>query len=112
MIANRRLFFGSSADCCVHALDAVTGRELWTFYTSGPVRLAPAIWRDRVLVASDDGFLYCLAADNGKLLWKLRGGPGNAMVLGNGRMVSRWPAHGGPVIADGIVYFNFVKKDY
>ena len=27
------------------------------------------------------------------------------MILGNGRMVSRWPARGGPVIRDGIVYF-------
>ena len=27
------------------------------------------------------------------------------MILGNGRMVSRWPARGGPVIRDNIVYF-------
>jgi hypothetical protein len=29
----------------------------------------------RVLVASDDGYLYCLAAADGRLIWKQRGGP-------------------------------------
>jgi len=104
-IAGRTLFFGSSADGKVYALDAATGAERWSFFTGGPVRFAPALWRDRVFVVSDDGFLYCLAAKDGSLLWKRRGGPIDSMVLGNGRMISRWPARGGPVIADGIVYF-------
>ncbi len=105
VIAGKALFFGSSADCKIYALDAATGTERWAFFTGGPVRFAPAVWEDRVLAVSDDGFLYCLAAADGKLLWKLRGGPGDSMVLGNGQMVSRWPARGGPVIADGVVYF-------
>ena len=32
------------------------------FFTGGPVRFAPAAWRDRVFVASDDGCLYALVA--------------------------------------------------
>jgi SAM-dependent methyltransferase len=63
------------------------------------------VWEDRVFAVSDDGFLYCLAAKDGALLWKRRGGPTDSMLLGNGRMVSRWPARGGPVVADGVVYF-------
>ena len=27
------------------------------------------------------------------------------MLLGNDRMISRWPARGGPVLADGVLYF-------
>ncbi|MHC4175860.1 MAG: outer membrane protein assembly factor BamB family protein [Planctomycetota bacterium] len=105
VIAGKTLFFGSSADCKVYALDAATGAERWEFFTGGPVRFAPAVREDRVLAVSDDGLLYCLAAADGKLLWKLRGGPSESMVLGNGRMVSRWPARGGPAIADGVVYW-------
>jgi len=105
VIAGGTLFFGSSADCKVYALDAATGAERWTFFTGGPVRFAPAVWEDRVFVVSDDGFLYCLAAKDGAVLWKRRGGPADSMLLGNGRMVSRWPARGGPVVADGVVYF-------
>jgi outer membrane protein assembly factor BamB len=104
-IGGGALYFGSSADCCVYALDAATGRERWSFFTDAPVRFAPCLWKDRVLVASDDGHLYCLAARDGKELWKKRGGPSDSMVLGNDRMVSRWPARGGPVVVDDIVYF-------
>ena len=39
------------------------------------------------------------------LLWKKRGGPAEEWILGNGRLISRWPARGGVVIRDGIVYF-------
>lgn len=106
VIAGTTLFFGSSADGQVHALDMATGKERWTFFTDGPVRFAPAVWKDRLFVASDDGCLYCLAASDGKLLWKRRGGPDERMVLGNDRMVSRWPARGGPVVRDGVVYFG------
>ncbi|MBN2448856.1 MAG: PQQ-binding-like beta-propeller repeat protein, partial [Lentisphaeria bacterium] len=60
---------------------------------------------DRLFVVSDDGHLYCLGAGDGALYWRLRGGPTDSRVLGNGRLISRWPARGGPVVADGVVYF-------
>jgi len=111
--AGGKVFFGSSADCHIHALDAETGREVWSFATDSPVRFAPALWkapgragRYRLFAVSDDGVLYCLDAAGGKLLWRRRGGPNRRMLLGNGRMISRWPARGGPVVADGVVYFG------
>ena len=97
VIADGLLVFGSSVDDRVHAFDSSTGQKRWTFFTDGPVRLAPVIWQQRVYVASDDGFLYCLSASDGRQLWKFRGGPNNRMVLGNDRMTSAWPARGGPV---------------
>jgi outer membrane protein assembly factor BamB len=110
----KTVLFGSSADCKVHALDAATGRELWSFFTGAPVRFAPTIWKDpstgsgqgRAFAVSDDGHLYCLALKDGKLLWKKRGGPRNRMVLGNQRMISKWPARGGPVVVGDVVYFG------
>lgn len=109
-----KVFFASSADCAIHCLDAATGREVWSFVTDGPVRHAPALWRPkgggqgslRVLATSDDGVLYCLGARDGKLLWKHRGGPAREMLLGNGRLISRWCARGGAVIVGDTVYFG------
>ena len=101
-----RLFFGSSVDCKVYALEASTGRELWSVFTGGPIRFAPAVWRGRVYVVSDDGFLTCLSAEEGKRLWRIRGGPTGAQFLGNGHMISRWPARGGPAIVEGTVYWG------
>lgn len=103
--ADGQCFFGSSADDKVYALDAATGEQRWSFFTGGPVRLAPAVWQDRLFVGSDDGYLYCLAVDDGRLLWKLRGGPADDRVVGNGRLVSRWVVRGGPAVHDGVVYF-------
>lgn len=106
VVSGGLVFFGSSSDCTVYALDAETGREKWTYITDGPIRFAPAVWRDRLFVVGDDGHLYCLAARDGELLWKKRGGPNQEMVLGNDRLISRWPARGGPVVQDGVVYFG------
>lgn len=102
---DERLYYGRSSDGAVVALNAATGDELWTFQTDGPIRFAPALWKDQAFVASDDGCLYCLDAAQGRLRWKHRGGPRLEMLLGNDRMISRWPARGGPVVADGVIYF-------
>ncbi len=106
VVSGGAVYIGSSATGKVYSIDAVTGKERWAFFTGGPVRFAPAVADGRVFVASDDGHLYCLAADTGKLLWSKRGGPDGRTVLGNDRVVSRWPARGGPAVADGVVYFG------
>ncbi len=105
VVARGKVFFGSSVDGRIFALDLLTGKRVWTVATDGPIRFAPAIWKDRLLVGSDDGFLYALALADGRQLWKKRGGPDGRMVMGNGRLVSKWPARGGPVVMDDVVYF-------
>ncbi len=89
----------------VTAYDLRTGEEQWRFYTDGPVRFAPAAADGRVYAASDDGYLYCLDAENGELLWKHRGGPAKRRILGNGRLIDTWPARGGPALKDGVLYY-------
>ena len=42
---NNRVYFGSSVDDQVRCLDALTGEEVWSFFTEGPVRLAPTVVR-------------------------------------------------------------------
>ncbi|MCU0914417.1 MAG: PQQ-binding-like beta-propeller repeat protein [Planctomycetes bacterium] len=106
VMAGGRLYFGSSADDKVRALSAATGEEIWSFDTGGPVRLAPTLWNDRVFVGSDDGFVYCLKADTGELVWKVRGGPADERLLGNERMISRWPIRAGVLVDEGTAYFG------
>ncbi len=103
--ANDFVIFGSSADDKVYALDARTGQVRWTFFTEGPVRLAPVVDEDRVYVGSDDGCVYCLSSDDGSLVWKYRVVEQNRMVPGNGRMISMWPVRTGLVLDEGKVYF-------
>jgi outer membrane protein assembly factor BamB len=105
VIADGTAYFGDSVTGDVIALDVEKGDIRWTFPTEGPVRFAPTIWRDRIFVVSDDGFLRALAREDGTLLWKRRGGPDHSLRLGNERMISRWPARGGPVVVDDTLYF-------
>jgi outer membrane protein assembly factor BamB len=102
---NDTIYFGSSADDKVYALDATTGRLRWTFFTEGPIRLAPVVVEDRLYVGSDDGCIYCLSSDDGSLVWKYRVTEQNRMVPGNGRMISMWPVRAGLVVNKRTIYF-------
>jgi len=134
VVAGKQLFVGSMVDDAIRAFSTAEGSEIWRFYTDGPVRFAPVAADGRVFAVSDDGHLYCLDAASGKLHWKVNGGPRNfggrrsevrdrravindhhsplsthhsplRPIIGNHRLVSTWPARGGPVYADGVVYF-------
>jgi outer membrane protein assembly factor BamB len=105
VVLGKTMFVGSSFNDSVTAFETETGRERWRFYTEGPVRFAPVAWQDRVFVGSDDGHVYCLNAEDGKLLWKLKAVPSNRKVLGNGRLISLWPVRGGLVLQDDKLYF-------
>ena len=105
IVQGKQLFLASSRSKSVSAFDTETGERQWQFFTQGPVRFAPVAWKKKVYVGSDDGFLYSLDAETGKLIWKFRAVPSNRKVLGNRQLISTWPVRGGPVIEDGKIYF-------
>lgn len=105
VVADGRLLVASSRNDSVTAYDAETGKEDWVYHTNGPVRFAPAVWEESVCFGSDDGCLYCVELSTGKLRWKHWATPNDRKLLGNRRLISVWPVRGGPVVADGQVYF-------
>jgi len=108
VVMGKSIFLGSPNTGAVTAWDTDTGAERWTFFTNGPVRFAPVAWRGKVIAGSDDGWLYCLDAAAGTLLWRLRGAPEDRpdlRHLGNARLISFWPVRGGPVVVDDRAYF-------
>ncbi len=108
IVTGRCVVLPSMVTDTVTALDSETGEERWTFFADAPVRFAPLAWEGRLYIVADDGCLYCLSADEGRLLWKFCGLDADRQpykLLGNERLISRWPARGGPVLADGTIYF-------
>lgn len=105
VLLDGRVFVPSMVSDRLTCYDAATGKEIWRFYAGGPLRFAAAAWKRRVYFSSDDGYLYCLGAASGTLLWRFRGAPAERLILGNGRLISTWPARGAPVVQDGTVYF-------
>ncbi len=105
IVMDGRLFVGFNDQDKLVAFDTKTGKELWSFFAEGPVRLPPVGWNGHVYFCSDDGRLYCVDASNGQLSWQFRGAPSEQHAIGNQRLTSAWPARGGPVVRDGTVYF-------
>ncbi len=105
VVMGKRVFVPSTVNDSVSAYDSGTGELLWRFFADAPVRFAPVGYEDRVYFVSDDGHLYCVSADAGRLHWRVNGGPAKRRAIGNHRMVSSWPARGGPVVNNGRVYF-------
>ena len=105
VVAKGLLLIGSSLHDSVTAFNAATGRQLWVYQTDGPVRFAPAVMGDSVCFGSDDGYFYCVNLKTGQLRWRHKVVPSERRLLGNRRLISVWPVRGGPVVADGKVYF-------
>lgn len=103
VVDGESVYFGSSADDQVHCLDGVTGKERWTFFTEGPVRLAPTLHGGNLFVGSDDGHAYCISTE-GKLIWRKRLAPSDYRIAGNNRIISAWPLRTGILVRDGVAY--------
>ncbi|MBT4522711.1 MAG: PQQ-dependent dehydrogenase, methanol/ethanol family [Halieaceae bacterium] len=76
------VLYGSGPTGTVFALDAMSGRELWTFTPQidndfvrkvccGVVNRGVALWGDKVFVASLDGYLYALNRNDGSQAWRV-----------------------------------------
>jgi len=99
----KSIYFGSSADDQVHCLDSVTGTERWSYFTEGPVRLAPTLHDGKLYFGSDDGHAYCITTE-GKLIWRQRLAPRDYRIAGNNRIISAWPVRTGVIVSDGMAY--------
>jgi outer membrane protein assembly factor BamB len=79
------------------ALDAKTGRVLWTFHARGPIKGGAAASGRRIYFGAYDGRLYCLNIDTGKLIWR---SSGQGRLLGSSRFYAT------PALAYGRVYIG------
>lgn len=89
----------------LHAFDSATGKEAWHFIAGGRMDSPPSYWQGRVYVGGNDGYVYCLRAKDGALVWKFQGAP---VALSHGAwemMESVWPVHGSVLVENGLVSF-------
>jgi len=104
--AGKLLFVPSMVTDTVTAYDTDSGKLKWRFFADGPVRFAPIVHDGKVYFGSDDGYLYCVNAGDGGLVWRCKAAPMERKVLGNERLISSWPIRGAPVLHEGKIYFS------
>lgn len=104
-ISDGVVYYGSSLDHAVHAINASDGTESWVSFTDAPVRLPPTIADGRAWFASDDGSAYCVDAKSGELIWKFSPRPEEKTILNNGRYISPFPIRTGVIVHEGTAYF-------
>lgn len=68
LVVNNTIYIGST-DNKIYALD-LNGNEKWTYTTGDSVISSPAYGDEKIIVGSDDGYLYVLNQSNGQLVFK------------------------------------------
>lgn len=106
IVVKDKLYYASSADDAVHCHNISTGEEIWVFTTGAPIRIAPTYYNGNIYVGSDDGFAYCLDADDGDLNWKFSPTDSEEKILNNGRFISKAPIRTGVMIENGKAFFG------
>jgi polyvinyl alcohol dehydrogenase (cytochrome) len=95
-VIDGQMFVGSAAGV-VHAMHAETGCLQWVFQANGPVRssivVVPLGTQHALLFGDMTGWFYAVAAETGKLIWKVQ-----VEMHDSTRLT------GGPLAYDGIVY--------
>lgn len=100
-ISDGNVYFGAG-DGRVYALDASTGKVLWSYQTGDVVHTKPAISGEKLVVGSFDGHMYCINRESGTLLWRFK-------TTGH-RYFPRGEINGNPVILHKKVFFG--ARDY
>jgi len=78
----------------LYALDMESGKEIWHFTANGRIDSPPTIYKGMVLVGSKDGYVYCLRASDGQLVWRFLAAPTDKRIAYFDQVESAWPVHG------------------
>jgi len=112
VVADRRLILAEEDAHTVFCLDSESGRSLWHFTTGGRIDSAPTLHDGMVLFGSVDGWVYCLRAADGELVWRFSAAPDERRIVIHSQLESAWPVHGSVLVQGGIVYCTAGRSSY
>ena len=88
----------------VHAFDTGSGKKLWKFTCGGRVDSPPTLSGGGIYFGSHDGYVYCLRAHDGCLVWRFLAATNERRLISYGQVESVWPVHGSVLVMNGAVY--------
>jgi len=111
VVAAGKVFVAEVNAHTVHALDADTGRPLWSYTAGGRVDSPPTVFGGLVLFGSRDGWVHCLRASDGVLAWRFKDLP-DRLLCSYGQLESAWPVSGSIVMLNGVAYFAAGRSSF
>ncbi len=111
-IAAGRVYVAQKDQHSVHALDAETGKHVWSYTTGGRVDSPPSYDRGRVLFGSADGWVYCVRASDGQLAWRFRAAPVDRRLMAFEQLESVWPVHGSVLVLNDEVWLTAGRSNF
>jgi len=82
----------------VHALSAEDGMPLWSFVADGRIDSPPTLYGGLCLFGTRSGFVYCVRASDGVLVWRFRAASRDRRIFAYGQLESVWPVHGSVLV--------------
>ena len=111
VIADGKVFLAETETYTLRALDAGSGRKLWEYVAGGRIDSPPTYYEGFVLFGSRDGWVHCLDASDGALVWRFRDLPDKLICVFD-RLESAWPIHGSVLVKNGTAYFCAGRSSY
>ena len=103
-VAAGKVFLAECDAHQLHALNANIGKVAWSFTAAARIDSPPTILHagdDALcLFGARDGYVYCLRASDGELVWKYLVAPNEKFIGVQSQMESAWPVYGS-VMIDG-----------
>ncbi len=101
VVAHGQVYVSAVNRNTIYALDADTGKTLWTYTAGGPIDTPPTIYQGAAYFGSADGWVYCVRTSDGQLMWRLRVAPEDRLIMNDGKLESAWPVHGSILVHKG-----------
>lgn len=98
VVVGNMLYVADVEGATMYGLSTSDLSTVWSFTCEGRISSPPTIYQGNCLFGSHDGYIYCLRADNGGLVWKNRVAPIEKRIPAYGLMESPWPAASGVVV--------------
>lgn len=93
-----RVFMAETDWHRVHALSADDGKVLWSFTADGRIDSPPSIHDGLCVFGTRSGFVYCLRAADGALVWRFHVASKQRRIYSYKQLESVWPVHGSVLI--------------
>jgi hypothetical protein len=112
VVADDKVFVAQVEAHTLYALDASSGQTVWQRTLGGRVDSPPTIHNGLCLIGCRDGYVYCMRATDGVLVWRFRAAREDRRIVAGNQLESTWPVNGSILIHDGSAYFAAGRCSY